>query len=142
MTESTEPITNRGSRKEATARDDRLEILQMVETGAISAADAAQLLDALERTDRPTSSPEAGEAMPLRRSSKHVRFQVSDENGTDVNLTLPVDLIDAGFAIVRKVLPSQLGDLEAIRQAVKVGLTGKILEINGENGEYVSIKVE
>lgn len=136
-----ESPTNRTGKRETTDREDRLDILRMLESGTISAEDAAQLLEALDRTERPVVADDFA-TVPLQRRGHHVRIQVDDGDHTKVNLTIPAELIDAGIAIVRKVSPTRLGDLEAIRQAVRSGVVGPVLEIHGEDGQHVSIVVE
>jgi len=140
MNETT--TTPRSSRRESATREERMEVLQMLESGAITAEDAARLLDALDRSDRqPLAAPE-DLTEPVGQAARRVRIKVSDAAGARVNLAVPLNLVDAGLGIAHRVAPNRLGDLGALRQAILSGMTGQILEVHGEDGSNVSIEVE
>jgi len=133
----------RPSRRDA-AREERLEILRMLEQGAITADEAATLLDALDRADRPSASPFAEEAtQPIGGRPKQVRIRItdSDTGKASVNLALPLGLIDAGLGIARRFAPDRLLNAEAIRESVTTGFRGPLLDVD-DGGERVEIIVE
>ena len=139
MSEST---NSRAARRESSAKEERLEVLQMLESGAITAGDAAQLLDALDRADRQTAPAPDALTQPITDTARRVRIQVHDANGSRVNLAVPLNLVDAGLAIARRVVPDRLGDVGTLRQAILSGIRGPILEVHGEDGAHVAIIVE
>ena len=143
----TEASTFRGSRRDAAAgKEERLEVLRMLENGAITAEEAARLLDALDRTERipPFAPPEPGNGAPGRERATVVRIRVSDaaSGRTRVNLALPLSLVDAGLGVVRRFAPDRLTEAERIRQLVFSGIRGQVLDVEGNAGERVQIIVE
>lgn len=143
MSEST---TNRIARRESGtgAKEDRIEVLRMLESGAITADDAARLLDALDKSERQLPALPEDLTQPLsgQEPVRRVRIQVHDAKGSRVNLAVPLNLVDAGLAIARRVAPERLGDVGTLRQAILSGMRGPVLEVHGEDGAHVMIVVE
>ncbi|MGH2559967.1 MAG: SHOCT-like domain-containing protein [Thermomicrobiales bacterium] len=138
----TTPI--RGSRRDNTG-DERLEILRLVEEGAINADEASRLLDALSASDRGPGGP-TGTTPPDasgRTGGRHVRIRVSDSQSgkSRVNLVLPLGLLDAGLGVARRFAPDRFSDVGFIRESLLSGAVGPLLDID-ENGERVQIIVE
>lgn len=147
----TESSTFRASRRDAAAgKEERLEVLRMLESGAITADEAARLLDALDRTDRtpPFSPPHqeaaANAAAGGRERATVVRIRVSDaaSGRARVNLALPLSLVDTGLSVVRRFAPDRLTEAERIRQMIFSGIRGQIVDIEGKAGERVQVIVE
>jgi hypothetical protein len=133
------------SRREP-ARDERLEILRMVETGTISADEAAKLLDALDRADRAERVGADAVTQPLAAvggRARHMRVRISDSTTgkANVNLTLPIGLLDAGLGIARRIAPKSVVDADAIRQSMAGGFRGSLIDVT-EGGERIEIIVE
>ena len=125
-------------------REERLEILRLVEEGSVTADEAAALLDALDRADRQASPFKDEPARPASSGVGQVRIRVTDSASgrAKVNLALPLGLIDAGLGIARRFAPGRVGDAEAIRDSVASGgFRGPLLDID-EGGERVEIIVE
>jgi hypothetical protein len=121
--------------------EERMQILNMVAEGKISAVDGAKLLAALE--------PEKKEArvMAERPSApKWFRVRVTDlETGKNkVNVNLPMSLVDVGTRMGARFAPELEGmDFGDIIEQIKSGAQGKIIEVeDAEGGERVEIYVE
>lgn len=125
-------------------KEERLQILKMVQEGILTAEEGTRLLAALggdgntgtRRAETPVatviSSPE---------SRRWLRIRVTErESGrTRVNLTVPLALLDWGmrFAEVGGV------NLSLLREVVRGGIEGKILEVEDPgSSERVEIFVE
>ena len=133
----TETATTQQTRRDPT-REERMEVLGMLEAGTITAEEAASLLDALDRGGR---SVRYG-ATPADRA-RHVRIRVVDgaSGRNKVNLTLPLGVVDAGLAIARRFAPGRLAEAESMREAISTGFRGHLLDVDND-GERVEIFVE
>jgi len=126
-----------------TVEQERMQILNMVAEGIITADEGARLLAALEPTQdkRAARPPSDGPTRP-----RWFRIRVTDlETGrTKVNVSLPLSLIEIGGRIGSWFSP----DLEGVRlqelvQQIKDGAQGKIIDVEDmEDGEHVEIYVE
>lgn len=122
-------------------KDEKLQILKMIEEGKITSHEGIKLLEALDDTPS-ISSPETNKA-------KWIKIKVFDpEDKTNVNVTIPISLIDIGMKIANKVSPDfnkyglNENEISGIFDAIKSGASGKIVDIKSENGEIVEIIVE
>jgi hypothetical protein len=102
--------------------EERNRILQMIEAGQVSAAEAARLLDALN-ADRDRGVE--------RNRSRLVRIRVSDLNSgrQKVNVSIPVGLLNVGLKLGARLGPTD--DDEARTQllrSIEKGVTGRLLE--------------
>ena len=123
------------------AIEERNRILNMIETGQVSASEAAQLLDTLaarqEQAERQT-----------RPRNHTLRIWVSDTSGKrsqmKMTATLPVPLVSASLRIVSRLAP-QLNEntLQHIIDAIERGATGRVLDVQDlEEGKRLEIFVE
>jgi SHOCT-like domain len=124
----------------STFTDERNRILHMVETGQITAEQAAQLLDAMgSERERPRGD---------RARSRTVRIRVTNSaaNAQKINLTatLPVSLIEISLRLVTRLIPQLSGStLEDLLRSIEEGATGRLLDIQDlEAGERVEIFAE
>jgi hypothetical protein len=110
-------------------REERLEILRLLEAGTITAAEAATLLDALDRAVPPANG---GPAAPRGAETRQVRIRVTDSTTgkATVNLAFPLGLIDSGLAGALQFVPEFLPQAEAIRESIKTGLRGSVVDID------------
>lgn len=125
-------------------KDEKLQILKMVEEGKITSEEGIELLDALNETKvNYTESQKA----------KWLKIRVFEpDNSTKVNVTIPVSLIDVGMKIAGKVAPNFVPelkesgldelDLKEVFEAIRDGASGKLVDVESENGEKVEIIVE
>ena len=121
-----------------TTTEERMQILNMVAEGIISADEGAKLLAALEPERKSDPRP----IMTGPSSPRWFRVRVTDlETGKNkVNVNLPMGLVDVGARFV----PEMQGmDFRQIVEQVKSGAQGKIIEVEDiEDGERVEIYVE
>ena len=111
-------------------REERLEILAMLEAGAISVEEAATLFDAL---DRPTDAPASNGTTASRPAEgRQVRIRVTDRTAGKalVNLAFPVGLVGSGLDIASQFVPEYLPTVGAIRDSVGAGFRGSLLDID------------
>jgi hypothetical protein len=121
-------MTNPGS--------ERNRILKMVESGQVSANEAAQLLDALGPTPRSAE----------RQRSRLVRVRVTNlhTGRQTANVTIPVSLVNVGLRLGARLAPQLSGSaLDDLVRSIESGATGRILEWQDlEEGERVELIVE
>jgi hypothetical protein len=123
--------------------DERMQILNMVAEGKITADEGARLLSALE-PDR--KKKEAVASMTAPSKPRWFRVRVTDlETGKNkVNVNLPMSLVDVGTRMGARFAP-ELEDVDFgdIIEQIKSGAQGKIIEVeDSEGGERVEIYVE
>lgn len=121
-------------------KEEKLQILKMIEEGKITADEGVELLNAFEETEM---------SRKISSSAKWLRVRVYDSNTGKgkVNVNIPISLIDIGLKISTKYhadLKEQLGgvNLSEIIDAVKNGAEGKLVEVEDENGDRVEVFVE
>ena len=121
----------------AASIDERNRILYMVETGKVTAAQAAQLLDMLA-LEQPYSDE--------RSQKRMVRVRVTNltNNRQKANVVIPVSLINVGLRLATRLLPQVSGSaLEDLLRAIASGVTGRLLDLQDlEEGERVEIYTE
>ncbi|MEO8953735.1 MAG: SHOCT-like domain-containing protein [Ktedonobacteraceae bacterium] len=121
----------------AASIDERNRILHMVETGKVTAAQAAQLLDMLA-----VEQPHSDE----RSQKRMVRVRVTNltNNRQKANVVIPVSLIHVGLRLATRLLPQVSGSaLEDLLRAIASGVTGRLLDLQDlEEGERVEIYTE
>ena len=120
--------------------DERMKILKMLEQGKLSAEEASRLLRALSKgSSEPSRATQEGEA-------RWMRVRVTDLNGgrAAVNVNLPMRLVNVALRLGAQFIPADEDIyLEELAEALKAGLTGKIVDvIDEEEGRKVEIYVE
>lgn len=122
-------------------KNEKLQILKMIEEGKVSSEEGVKLLEALEGTSSKTlaGTPKA----------KWIKIKVFDpDDKTNVDVNIPISLINIGLKIANKVAPDfnkyglDENEIHEIFESIKAGASGKILDINSENGEKIEIIVE
>lgn len=133
-----EPVPLRPSQRDQ-MREERLEILRLLEAGTITADEAATLLEAL---DRAFPSP-PGAPAPRSPEARQVRIRVTDStNGrVMVNLAFPLGLIKSGLDIAGQFVPEYLPKAEAIRESVTTGFRGSLVDVD-DGAQRVEIIAE
>lgn len=122
-----------------TLTDERNRILNMIETGQITAAQAAQLLDALVSEQQ----------QPVERvRNRTVRIWMTDSATNSkkmhVTATMPINLISMILHLLTRMVP-QLNDgtLHNLIRAIERGNTGRLLDLQDlEEGKRLEIFVE
>lgn len=121
--------------------EERMQILEMVEDGKITAAEAMELLAAVERNEE--------EIVP-KKDAKWLKVRVyTMDDKPKVNVNIPISLVDVGLKIAKthdpKLKKSGLDkiNIDEIIEAVKNGAEGKIVDvIDEENQTKVKVYVE
>lgn len=122
--------------------EERLQILKMIEQGKITAAEGAELLRALEQSDKSQKSE------PLKGSSpaRWFRVRVTDTSTGrhKVNVNIPMGLVNVGIKMGAKFVPNIEDErYQDIMAAIRSGRQGKIIDVSDEEGgERVEIFVE
>ncbi len=120
--------------------DERMKILKMLEEGKLSADEASRLLKALSKGSTETRPASQG------GESKWMRIRVTDLDGdrAAINVNLPMRLVNVALRLGAQFIPEDEDiDLEELAEALKAGLTGKIVDvIDEEEGRQVEIYVE
>jgi hypothetical protein len=117
--------------------DERNRILRLVESGNITAEEAARLLDTIESKQEHTDE---------RKRKRIARVRVTNlaTNRQKANVTIPVSLIDVGLRLGTRLVPQIRGSaLEDLLRAIESGTTGRLLDLQDlEEGERVEIFAE
>ena len=123
----------------ATSTDERNRILDMIESGQITAAQAAQLLDTL------VLKPEQSE-WPMQ--NRTVRIWMTDmttnRRKMNVTATMPIYLISTSLRLLARLV-SQINDgtIQNVIRALENGTTGRLLDLQDlEEGKRLEIYVE
>ena len=126
--------------------EERMRVLRMIEEGKIS-EEGTLLLKAIEKSSkkpgRRQSTPQP--PTPGDGSGRWMRLRVSDTDSgrTKVNMTLPLGLVSMGLQVGARFVPEVNNlDVTQIRDALRSGVPGKILEVMDDDGELVEIFVE
>jgi len=120
--------------------NEKLQILKLVQEGKVTPDEATKLLQALEGKSADSSADSAVST----GGSKLLRIRVTEAKGTKVNVNVPMSLVEAAVAIGVKFIPEEElrgVDLSAVIEAIKQGVTGKIVEVDSEEAK-VEISVE
>jgi hypothetical protein len=98
-----------------------------------------KMIEALSKGDRKREATPATEAKWMR-----VRVTDLDTGKTSVNVNLPIGLVNVGLRMGARFVPDMEGyEIEEISEALRQGLTGKIVDIVDEDeGQRVEIYVE
>jgi hypothetical protein len=122
-------------------KEERMQILKMIEAGTISAEEGAKLLAALDE-----GSGKRERTEPLGGKARWMRIRVTDlrTGNAKVNVNLPMGLVNVGLKMGARFAPDMENvDLDEIMASIKEGAQGKIVEVeNDEGGERVEIYVE
>lgn len=120
-----------------TSIDERNRVLRLVESGQLTAAQAAQLLDTL--------GPEREQAADRARN-RLVRVRVTHlpTKRQKANVTIPMSLINVGLRLATRLAPQISGStLEDLLRTIENGATGRLLDFQDlEEGERVEIFIE
>lgn len=124
-------------------KTERLQILNMIQDGKVTAEEGAKLLEALEVNFDPKLESLSN------KKAKWIKIKVLDpENNTKVNVSLPLSLVNIGVKLASKFSPEfeasglSENDMNEIFQAIKNNESGKIVDIESDEGEKVEIVIE
>lgn len=135
---------------------ERLKILNLLQEGKITAAEAASLLEALESSAGAKGMPRPPFGAPVPPAAPHtpgpmgggkwLRVRVTDTNSgkTRVNVRLPLNLVGSGIRMGMKFSPEIEGlDPNALMEWIQSGEMGQIVDVlDEEDGEHVEVFIE
>ena len=123
-------------------KDERLQILKLLEEGKITAQEATELLKALNPAGN--STPSSSDNEPAQ--PRWLRVYVTDkESGKQrARMNVPLGLVNIGLKMGARFVPdlSYNSLLQKIELANQTGERGKIFDITNETGELVEIFIE
>lgn len=121
-------------------KEERMQILNMVEEGKISPQEGAKLLSALGSTKA------ASRSAPTSPAARWFRVRVTDltTGRNKVNVNVPMSLVNVGLKMGARFVPETADiEVEELLAQIRSGAQGKIFEaINEEEGEQVEIFIE
>lgn len=131
---------------------ERLKILNMLQEGKITAAEAARLLEALETSastktgPRPVGAPQGPYPPGPIGGGRWLRVRVTDTNSnrTRVNIRLPLNLVSSGIRMGMRFAPEIEGlDPNALMEWIQSGEIGQVVDVlDEEDGEHVEVFIE
>jgi len=115
-------------------------ILKLVEDGKLTSDLASELISALK--DKDTNAEE----QPKGSVNRHLRVNVKSHDGKNINIKLPLKFVKGIIKATGK-LPVHINgdqeiDMSAISEAIENDITGKIVELNSDAGDYVEVVIE
>src|SRR5215207_905721 len=129
---------------------ERLRILELLEQGKITAAEAAELLAALGDRGRNGKRRERGRWLtedlgpaPGRARFFHVRVTDQHSGRTRTNVSVPIGMVGFGLAFASRfrTIPG-MQHVDDLLEAVRTGRRGVIFDVAGEHGERVEIFID
>ncbi len=123
----------------AASKDERNRILHLVESGQVSAEEAAQLLDTIEFEQEHSKEHVRDRTIRVRATNINARRQK-----VNVTATLPVSVIKVSLRLGSHLLPQLSNNaLADLLYAIETGATGRLLDLQDlEKGERVEVFVE
>ena len=122
-------------------KEERMQILRMIQNGQISAEEGAKLLAALDEGKRSEAA-----ANVAATQGKFLRVRVTDMSSgrTKVNVNVPLALVNVGLRMGARFMPDLAGmDSGEIMNAIRAGMQGKIVDVeDAEDGEKVEVYIE
>ena len=123
--------------------EERLKILNMIAEKKISAEEGAQLLSALQSSERKTGS--AG-GLSVGGDARYLRIKVTNlMTGRErATVNIPINLLSVAMRMGARFAPEMEGvSYEEVLSAIQQGMRGKIVDVTeDETGEHVEIFVE
>ncbi|MBU5428352.1 hypothetical protein KQI41_18325 [Tissierella pigra] len=123
---------------------EKLQILNMVQEGKITAEEGVKLLEALEDNKKISNN-----LVYSDNKAKWLKIKVIESGDiTKANVTLPISLVNVGVKLIGKFSPEIKAsgltedDIGEILEAIKNGQMGKIVDVDTEDGTKVEITIE
>jgi hypothetical protein len=123
-------------------KEERMQVLRMLEEGKINAEEAAQLLAALEIGDSQEKTSSGANQSTAKRRWMRIRVTDGATGKHRVNVNLPLGVANAVMKVGSRFVP-ELRDLDLDEVVMSLGneAQGKIVEVDEDN-ERVEIFVE
>lgn len=121
---------------------ERMQILRMIEQGKITAMEGAELLRALDQSERGKPKEPLKGASPPRWFRVRVTDLKSGRN--KVNVNVPMGLVNIGIKMGARFAPDMEGvAYEKLKEAIASGKQGKVFDyVDNETGEQIEIFME
>jgi hypothetical protein len=134
-------MTIRNQEERMNLKEERLQILQMIQDGKISAEEGAKLLAALDGSKKAET---AANAAATQGRSVRVRITDMRTGKNKVNLNVPMSFINVAIKMGAKFVPELANvDMNEIMDAIRGGTQGKIIDVeDSEDGEKVEIYID
>lgn len=121
--------------------DDRLRILEMIQSKTITAAEGAELLKALDESDKKVTT------VKKKNAFKMLKVKVLSADGDKVNVQVPIEFAKVALQSGKGVLKAKkLDDLDidfdAIIEMIETGMDGKLVDVESADGDFVEIVIE
>ena len=122
-------------------KEERMQILKMIQNGQVSAEEGAKLLAALEGGQK---SEMAANAAATQGKFLRVRITDMSTGRTKVNVNVPLALVNIGLKMGARFMPNlDSVDTDEIMQAIRSGMQGKIVDVeDADDGEKVEVYIE
>jgi hypothetical protein len=116
-------------------------ILRLVQEGVLTPDEAEEILAALDREKVSASGGHrsAESEQPGDERARHLRVEITEHGRQVVNLRVPINIASFAAGIVPG-LPDD--EAERIRETIRTGVRGPIVDINSEDGNRVLIVSE
>jgi hypothetical protein len=125
----------------AASKEERAQILQMINEGKISAEEGARLLSAIASHGGPGRTERTSEA--LRDRWLRVRVFNTATGKPKVNFSLPMGLVSVGLKLGAQFVPELVDIEDELMAAAGEGTRGKILEVEDpDDDERVEVFIE
>lgn len=131
--------------------DERMKILQLLQDGKITAAQAAQLLEAVATSATGPGSAHSSPNAPYPPSTSagqgrwlRVRVTDTDTGKNRVNVRLPLNLVSSGIKMGMRFAPEVEGlNIDELTSFIQSGEVGQIVDVYDEkDGEHVEVYIE
>lgn len=126
---------------------ERMRILELLEQGKITAAEAAELLSALGDRPRDNGRRERSRWGPAEQPFDRPRWlkvRVTDAGTgrTRANVTIPIRVLGFGVGFAHRLNVPGSRHIDDIMEAVRAGRRGTIFDVSGDGDERVEIIIE
>ncbi|PLS18727.1 hypothetical protein CVD28_06315 [Bacillus sp. M6-12] len=127
-------------------KDEISRVLTLVEEGKIDKEKASELIHILQGKDQ----PELVTKKEVPYGNKMLKIRVSSEEGDNVNVNLPINLVKAvlkvGTNIAEKIPEAEKYvkdiNVDLLIEAIENELDGQIVDITSANGDKVFVVIE
>jgi hypothetical protein len=122
------------------SQEERMVILRMIEEGKITPEEGARLLAAIgERSESNAAPPPPPAAALPNGRYLHVRVTNMQTGKQKVTVNVPLSIVEMGLRFVPQ---NDKFDPQTIRDAIRTGLTGPIVDvIDEEKGDRVEVTI-
>lgn len=126
-----------------TYKDERKKILELLQSGTISASEAEALIEALTENEGTTNFKQTTN-QTSKDPFRMLRIKVESASGDHVNIKIPVEF--AGLLKTNRFGNVKLNefdiDINAILQMIENGAFGELVSIDTEDGDVIRISIE